>query len=95
MSAENSMSNKDRDAINNAFEKMTLVIYDTCKQGKFCRGVCHRLENNPPVGQPKYLNHVFCSVCGQGDGVWMKKEDANGLYCKCCKRRVRTKNFKQ
>lgn len=63
---------------------------------KFCKGICHRMQQNPPVGQPKYLQHAFCTTCGDEDGIWMNinalKENGR---CQCCNRKPRRKNFKQ
>jgi len=58
---------------------------------KGCKGICKRVEDNPPGGKAKYKLHAFCSRCN----VWMNKEALNNDRCPCCNHRPRQKNFKQ
>jgi len=57
---------------------------------RYCKGICSALADHPPIGnQPgsgrRYDTHVFCSKCGSGHGVWMKKESMKAnLRCPCC-----------
>ena len=57
---------------------------------RYCKGICSVLADHPPIGnQPGagrlYDTHVFCSKCGTGHGVWMKKESMKAnLRCPCC-----------
>ena len=46
----------------------------------------------------RYETHVFCSKCGIGHGVWMKKESMKAnLRCPCCNflPRMKTKHNRQ
>ena len=98
--SETSIDSQDKDDTSAAFKRITTVIWATCKQGKNCKGICHRIEQHPPYGKDKYKNHAFCSRCGSGDGTWMNinvlvPTEKRGLVCPCCNFRPRQKNFKQ
>lgn len=67
-------------------------VYDSCKQGKFCRDKCGGLRAKlNKKGGKKYDTCARCSYCT----TWMKLEDVVivGIYhrCPCCNMRVRTK----
>ena len=60
-------------------------------QIRYCKGICSALADFPMVkglgrgGGRRYETHVFCSKCGTGHGVWMKKESMKAnLRCPCC-----------
>jgi hypothetical protein len=70
---------------------------------RYCKGICSVLADHPPIGnQPGagrlYDTHVFCSKCGTGHGVWMKKESMKAnLRCPCCNflPRMKTKHIRK
>lgn len=86
----------DTEAAYTRMDNKPIVIYTTTKQGKDCKGICHRFYEYPPGRQARYKQHAFCSRCD----AWMNRDSllphkTMGLICPCCKRRPRQKNFKQ
>ncbi len=74
-----------------AWDNVNLVIWDVCKQGKDCKGICSRYNDSRPYLKP-YSTHFYCSRCGTGNGVWARIELlVDGLKCPCCNHRPRRK----
>jgi len=86
-----SIESANRADVRAAFDNISTVIYDTCKMGKDCKGVCYRFKVGKPYGKP-YNTAAYCSRCE----VWILFKDLkeNGR-CKCCNMRPRRKAFKQ
>lgn len=71
---------------------------------RYCKGICSALYDFPIIkglgrgSGRRYETHVFCSKCGIGHGVWMKKESMKAnLRCPCCNflPRMKTKHNRQ
>ena len=82
------------DAMHYILTKTLTPVYDTCKQGKFCKGICDSLAKCRPYRKP-YDEHCYCRNCH----VWMQLAALliinNRQVCACCKRRPKMKSYRR
>ena len=81
----------DPDAAHYIATRTLTPVYDTCKQGKFCKGKCDRISINRPCVPDPYKEYCMCRRCN----VWMKKSILIKERCPCCNFRPKMKSYRK